>query len=323
MFCLIFSLFSFNKYKNTGSVQTFTARHSTSYKIECWGASGGDSPVGGTGIPGRGGYVKGLISLSTNIDLYIYVGGKGTNSNTIVPNSGGWNGGGYGNTNNHGNAGSGGGGATDIRINQHTENDGWSGITSLRSRIIVAAGGGGCNYISGNAINGGYGGGLVGEDSPYNDGYPADVNNATGATQTQGGIDPATRNPSWSPGWYSQVSSGNLILSGTFGYANIPGYDAYWGGGGGGGWYGGAIGHGRGGSGGSSFISGHTGCNAINPSTGAHLGASTTMTINNVNYRFTNTVMKAGNEVMPSPTGGTETGHSGNGYCKITWQPAL
>jgi len=33
--------------------------------------------------------------------------------------------------------------------------------------------------------------------------------------------------------------------------------------------------------------------------------------------------MKAGNEVMPSPTGGTETGHSGNGYCKITWHPAL
>ena len=38
---------------------------------------------------------------------------------------------------------------------------------------------------------------------------------------------------------------------------------------------------------------------------------------------FTNTVMKAGNESMPSPTGGTETGHSGNGYCKITWHPSL
>ena len=291
--------------------------------MECWGASGGDSPVGGTGIPGRGGYVKGLISLSTNIDLYIYVGGKGTNSNTIVPNSGGWNGGGYGNTNHYDRAGSGGGGATDIRINQHTENDGWSGITSLRSRIIVAAGGGGCNYISGNAINGGYGGGLVGEDSPYNDVFPDAFNKATGATQTQGGIDPVTRNPISYSSYYSKVSSGNLILSGTFGYANIPGYDAYWGGGGGGGWYGGAIGHGQGGSGGSSFISGHTGCNAINPSNGNHLGTSTTMTINNVNYRFTNTVMKAGNESMPSPTGGKETGHSGNGYCKITWHPTL
>ena len=255
--------------------------------------------------------------------LYLYVGGKGKNSNTTLPNAGGWNGGGYGNTNGKSNAGAGGGGATDIRINQHTENDGWSGITSLRSRIIVAAGGGGCNYINGNAINGGYGGGLIGEDSPNNNLFPGDVNKASGATQTQGGINPVTRNPNSHSTYYSQVSSGNLILSGTFGYANIPGYDAYWGGGGGGGWYGGAIGHGQGGSGGSSFISGHTGCNAINPSNGNHLGTSTTMTINNVNYRFTNTVMKAGNETMPSPTEGTETGHRGNGYCKITWHPAL
>jgi hypothetical protein len=31
----------------------------------------------------------------------------------------------------------------------------------------------------------------------------------------------------------------------------------------------------------------------------------------------------AGNQTIPSPTGGTETGHTGNGYCKITWHPAL
>ena len=33
--------------------------------------------------------------------------------------------------------------------------------------------------------------------------------------------------------------------------------------------------------------------------------------------------MKAGDESMPSTSGGTETGHSGNGYCKITWMPVL
>ena len=38
---------------------------------------------------------------------------------------------------------------------------------------------------------------------------------------------------------------------------------------------------------------------------------------------LTDGFMKAGNEVMPSPSGGTETGHSGNGYCKITWHPSL
>ena len=66
------------------------------------------------------------------------------------------------------------------------------------------------------------------------------------------------------------------------------------GGGGGAGYYGGGGGHWHGGGGGSSYIGGVTNGKTI-----------------------------AGNESMPSPTGGTETGHSGNGYCKITWQPAL
>ena len=29
--------------------------------------------------------------------------------------------------------------------------------------------------------------------------------------------------------------------------------------------------------------------------------------------------MIAGNETMPSPNGGTEVGHSGNGYARITY----
>jgi hypothetical protein len=33
--------------------------------------------------------------------------------------------------------------------------------------------------------------------------------------------------------------------------------------------------------------------------------------------------MMAGNESMPKPTGGTETGHSGHGYARITWMPVL
>lgn len=28
--------------------------------------------------------------------------------------------------------------------------------------------------------------------------------------------------------------------------------------------------------------------------------------------------MKSGNEVMPNPLGSTETGHTGNGYARIT-----
>jgi hypothetical protein len=100
------------------------------------------------------------------------------------------------------------------------------------------------------------------------------------------------------------------------------------GGGGGGGYYGGGGGgHNSGivgsGAGGSSFISGHIGCNAISSSSTSSNIIHTGQPNHYSGYTFTNTVMKAGNEVMPSPTGGTETGHSGNGYCKITWHPAL
>ena len=38
---------------------------------------------------------------------------------------------------------------------------------------------------------------------------------------------------------------------------------------------------------------------------------------------LTNGATIAGNQTIPSPSGGTETGHTGNGYCKITWHPSL
>ena len=283
--------------------------------MECWGAQGGD-PKTGKNTPGKGGYTKGTISLLKGQTLYIFVGGEGSVSNkTQGTNVGGYNGGGY----SGGSGGpsmivsTGGGGSTDIRVSVNSSKA-CLNLSSLRTRIMVAAGGGGSGTYTAYLIYGGYGGGLIGGNgNSTSDDYGVSANANTGGGQTSTGSC-ARRPQSDYPNDY-----------GAFGYANqtvVPTNDGY-GGGGGGGWYGGVKGHGRGGSGGSSFISGHTGCNAINPSTGAHLGASTTMTINNVNYRFTNTVMKAGNESMPSPTGGTETGHSGNGYCKITWMPVL
>jgi len=304
-------------------VQTFTAPLNTNYKIQCWGASGGDSPNGGIGIPGKGGYSKGIISLVKDKILYVYIGEQGTNSYTDTPNRGGWNGGGYGNVNTNFGACSGGGGATDIRLIRHTEDDGWSGINSLRSRVIVAAGGGGCKTENGNAINGGYGGGFIGEKSPSNDRYPDDENSATGGTQTQGGIDPITRNPSFQPGMYNKVISGAIILSGTFGCANIPEAREFWGGGGGGGWYGGGIGHGQGGSGGSSFVSGMDGCVAMSQD-GTQDSNINYQTIDGIEYKFSSATTINGGSVMPAPRGGTETGHYGNGYCIITWfSPSL
>ena len=65
---------------------------------------------------------------------------------------------------------------------------------------------------------------------------------------------------------------------------------------GGGGWYGGGTG-----SKGWSSAGGGSG----------HVG------------NVTNGQTIAGNKAFPKPTGGTETGHTGNGYCKITWMPVL
>ena len=178
---------------------------------------------------------------------------------------------------------------------------------------MVAAGGGGSGTHTGYLIYGGYGGGLIGGTggtSASSTSWGASEYANTGGTQTSTGNLPELPASSC-PNNY-----------GSFGYANqtvleTNSHDGY-GGGGGGGWYGGVKGHGRGGSGGSSFISGHTGCNAINPSTGAHLGASTTMTVNGVNYKFSSTTMTAGNASQIKPGGGTETGHSGSGYARIT-----
>ena len=93
-------------------------------------------------------------------------------------------------------------------------------------------------------------------------------------------------------------------------------------------------------AGGSSYISGHTGSVAVaSTSSSSPKSGCTTGTTNNAcsispyGYTFTNTVMIDGNgykwtntkgslQAMPKPAGGTYasgTGHSGNGYAKITW----
>jgi hypothetical protein len=103
---------------------------------------------------------------------------------------------------------------------------------------------------------------------------------------------------------------------------------------GGGGYFGGGAGgstlsggSGQGGGGGSSYISGHTGCVAIasvetiTPKVGCTNGTTDiTCSYHYSGKRFTNTVMKSGNESMPTHDGtGTMTGNTGNGYAKITY----
>ncbi|WP_081618598.1 fimbrillin family protein [Segatella paludivivens] len=308
-------------YNYTGAVQTFTAPYTGTYKIECWGAKGGDDPCNGGAVYGKGAYTSGYIKFTSEKQLFIYVGGVG-NSIYKQINYGGWNGGGTSTSNANISFPSGGGGATDIRLIMHSGSDGWSGISSLRSRIMVASGGGGCfTDGAGTIAHGANGGGSQGY-APYNtvnSQYTESMYDGTGTTQTSCGSCPAYNDPNWFD--YKYIKDGTINPWGYFGYANQTYVDLFWAGGGGGGWWGGLAIHGRGGSGGSSFISGMSGCVAISAD-GTQNASVNYMTINGIIYTFTSPVMKDGASSMPSPTGGTETGHSGNGYARITFVSA-
>lgn len=86
------------------------------------------------------------------------------------------------------------------------------------------------------------------------------------------------------------------------------------GGGGGGGWFGGgagaSAGWSNGGGGGSGYV--YTSSTASSYPSGCKLTSS---------YYLTNASTTAGSSSFPSTTGGTETGHSGNGYARIVYNP--
>lgn len=159
------------------------------------------------------------------------------------------------------------------------------GTDSLYARVIVAGGGG-----SDGASNktGMYGGGTTGGSATQSYGT-----GGSGGTQTAGGAG-------------GNNNSGSFGQGGE-GLTRSSGY----GGAGGGGWYGGGgaypDGSGdddRGGGGGSGFV--WTGSNA--PS--GYLLTS--------KHYLTDASTTAGNASFAAPGGGSETGHSGDGYARIT-----
>lgn len=195
--------------------------------------------------------------------------------------TGGFNGGGTTGSN-----GGRGGGASDIRI----------GTDSLYARVIVAGGGGGKGQD--NCAAGGVGGGTTGGGSASQSSCGTQ---AGGGTQTAGGA----------KGIYSGTSGANTGAFGKGGNASDGSYD---GGGGGGGWYGGgagaSAGWSNGGGGGSGYV--YTSSTASNYPSGCLLNNS---------YYLTNASTTAGSSSFPSTTSGTETGHSGNGYARIVYNP--
>ena len=285
----------------TGNYQAFTVPYTGKYKIELWGASGGGNSSKPAGL---GGYTSGDIILEADKTMYIYVGGQGQ-AQYIISNPGGYNGGGYGGQINEEKYSCGGGGSTDIRLLDGT----WNNFNSLKSRIMVAGGGGG-NVYSQYTTSAGYGGGLIG-GTGTGPGGPDDWINSVGGTQTLGGY-----------GYYD-------FKKGLFGYSPQS-TTAGWGGGGGGGYYAGAVGHGTAGSGGSSFVSGHDGCNTIEESSTEYNIIHTNQSIHYSKYKFNNTKIVDGTGYnwttsrqsyigMPTHDGAQiMSGNSGNGYAKIT-----
>ena len=248
------------------------------YKLECWGAQGGNY---GTYKGGNGGYSVGLLKLDKTTTLYTYTGGQGSSLDTV----GGFNGGGTG----YGTA-RGGGGASDIRI----------GTDSLYARVIVAGGGGG----SGTRVSGGgkgAGGGIVGLDGYANNPLQVGAHySGGGGTQTDAGIG------------YNSV----LATKGAFGQGgNGKGSSAaYFGSGGGSGWYGGGGAYNNdtsyvttSGGGGSGYV--YTSVTMNNYPTNGLLNSS---------YYLIDAKTINGATSFTSPTGTAETGHSGDGYIRIT-----
>jgi len=245
----------------TGAVQTFTAPITGTYKLEVWGAQGGDDTYGG-----RGGYSVGSHMFSGNNVLYICVGSHPGNGN------GGYNGGGS----NYKNNVSGGGGATHIAQRTGVLKE----LVDYKTDILLVAGGGGGGGGQSKMYSGGVGGGSYGGDGQGDD-------PGHGGTQTSGGIIASTCLYDYTPGTFGSGGSGYWGIVENSIYESL--------GGGGGGWYGGSSAGGTdnngGGGGGSGYVN---------------------------TFILTNASTIAGNTSFPSPSGGKETGHTGNGYAIIT-----
>ena len=281
------------------------------YLFECWGAQGGfvDYEDGG-----RGAYVSGTLYLNEVKTFFLYVGEAGKPKSTTVTFNGG--GAAYQSVDIKGTSSysCSGGGASDVRLSDGT----WNNMTSLLSRIMIAAGGGGEVRFDegskkGKAARGGFGGVYRGSDGDHSNSPVGDINNhvdSTGGTQKSGG----------NGGGDAEYGVGNKGSFGKGASAN-PIKNEWPCSGGGSGYFGGGSGgvsasNLGSGAGGSSFVSGKEGCEAIKSGTNEN-SFEFSGSIHMSGLRFTNIIMKAGNETFLSPFGYEEIGHKGNGAIRI------
>ena len=313
------------EYSYTGQCDEAVIPYDGIYKVELWGASGGNARCNGAsmcGTVGLGAYTAGDIYFEEATKLYVCVGGQGANAAPLVDSLGGFNGGGTGLSDGSvaeaeagGDEGSGGGGgATDIRL----VNGSVSSFNSLKSRIMVASGGAGATWR--NELTFHSGGGL--ETDIYKRSF------IYGGSKNGGDITVIsyTPNTTQTTGYKFGIGASGVGM----GYSDgSPGA--------GGGYYGGNEYHDDNdiynnlSGGGSSFISGHNGCDAIQKSSTESNIVHTGQSVHYSGYQFSNTVMIDGEgynwttkkeELVGMPThDGTASmvGNKGNGYAKITF----
>ena len=290
-------------YSYTGGYQTFTVPATGFYQIELWGAQGGNS-VGnnsktcsnnrgkayGGGCGGFGAYTSGVIKLNKDDTLYVYVGGRGLDAKAGNNRAGGWNGGGSSTYDHSDNEASGsGGGATDIRLVPTSSTTAWNEFNSLKSRIMVAAGGGGGSdvYVGGNA------GTLTSTKTRFSNIATQTTGYAFGYGESsvyrKSNIDVAGAGSGYFGGYSTAASSGN--------YGN----------------------YGQTGTGGSSYVSGCSGCIAIDEASTSQSNLIFTDSSEHYSgYVFTDISMLAGGSSMPTTSTGYSVGNVSNGYARIT-----
>ena len=269
------------------------------YLFECWGSAGNTWKAASkqyNSTPGYGGYVSGRLRVYQVTKFYVYIGNIGL-FNAVKECSTTY----YGLPP---------GGATDVRLNSSEK---WWDMQSLISRIMVAAGGGGAEW---RYSKGGNGGGIEGGESisgkDHEGKYGVYNETCPGAKQDSGSECPT----------YTSGIVDFQAATGVFGSAGNPSPYYYndhldYGGFGGGGYYGGSsYAYTFAGSGGSSFVSGHKGCNAVRNNTEKieHTGEP----YHYSGIIFNHTKIISGGDVMPLPESSGYGLHFGEGAFRIT-----
>ena len=316
------------EYNYTGGQQVFIAPYAGTYKLEVWGAQGGNSTNEMNFIVtgGYGSYSKGNTYLSSGNILYIYVGGQGNDMNAAcqeVTNGNGYNGGGNAGCQTSNHYASGGGGATHIALD--------SGLLSELSshtadgRILIVAGGGGgvANRYKDTklalpggsescASTGGAAGGYIGN------GTAAYYGSSEGGTQSSAGLCKTT-----------SATYGATHTCGGFGFGCSPtATTAGWMlSAGGGGWYGGGCDTHTGGGGGSGYIGSssliqNTASNinnkmyCYNCQEDGNLNTYTVSTYGMTNHESERDTTNCPDGYSSNPVG--KCAKAGNGYARIT-----